>query len=90
MEQVLKLVSTIPLSVNHYLGTRAILKNGKPMAMVYETGEAKKYKKEFGKYIKEQVDIQNWEMSNDKTRHIYCDCVFYFDRTDKDCNNYRS
>ena len=88
MEQVLKLVSTIPLSVNHYLGTRAILKNGKPMAMVYETGEAKKYKKEFGKYIKEQVDIQNWEMSNDKTRHIYCDCVFYFDRTDKDCNNY--
>ena len=88
MEQVLKLVSPIPLSVNHYLGTRAILKNGKPMAMIYETGDAKKYKKEFGKYIKEQVELQKWIMSDNKTQHIYCDCVFYFDRVDKDCNNY--
>lgn len=88
MEQVLKLVSPIPLSVNHYLGTRAILKNGKPMAMIYETGDAKKYKKEFGKYIKEQVEVQKWIMSDNKTQHIYCDCVFYFDRVDKDCNNY--
>ena len=87
-KQILKLTSPIPLSVNHYLGTRCILKNGKPMAMVYETGDAKKYKKEFGKYIKEQVKLQNWIMSEDKTQHIYCDCVFYFDRTDKDCNNY--
>lgn len=88
MDQILNLVSPIPLSVNHYLGTRAILKNGRPMAMVYETKEAKKYKKEFGEYIKEQVELQNWIMSTDKTQHIYCDCVFYFDRTDKDCNNY--
>lgn len=88
MSQILKLTSPIPLSVNHYLGTRAILKNGKPMSMVYETKEAKKYKKEFGEYIKEQIKSQNWIMSTDKTQHIYCDCVFYFDRTDKDCNNY--
>ena len=46
------------------------------------------YKKNFGEYIKEQVKLQNWTMSEDKTKHIYCDCVFYFDRTDKDCNNY--
>ena len=45
-------------------------------------------KKEFGEYIKEQVQLQNWIMSDDKTQHIYCDCVFYFDRIDKDCNNY--
>jgi crossover junction endodeoxyribonuclease RusA len=93
MKNVLKLISPIPLSVNHYLGTRAIIKKdkfgkAKPMAMVYETGEAKKYKKNFGEYIKEQVKLQNWKMSEDKTQHIYCDCVFYFDRTDKDCNNY--
>lgn len=92
-KQILKLTSPIPLSVNHYLGTRAILKKDKsgklkPMAMVYETSEAKKYKKEFGEYIKEQVKLQNWIMSEDKTQHIYCDCVFYFDRIDKDCNNY--
>lgn len=92
-KQILKLTSPIPLSVNHYLGTRAILKKDKsgklkPMAMVYETSEAKKYKKEFGEYIKEQVKLQNWIISEDKTQHICCDCVFYFDRTDKDCNNY--
>lgn len=87
-KQVLKLTSPIPLSVNHYLGTRAILKNGKPMAMVYETGEAKKYKKEFKKYILEQIKEQNWVLPVTSTQHFYCDCVFYFDRIDKDCNNY--
>ena len=86
--KVLKLISPIPMSVNHYLGTRVVMKNKKPMAMVYETGDAKKYKKIFGEYIKEQVKLQNWIMSKDKTQHIYCDCVFYFDRMDKDCNNY--
>ena len=85
---VLKLTSPIPLSVNHYLGTRAIIKNGKPMAMVYETGEAKKYKKEFIKYIHDQIKKQNWTLPVIKTQHFYCDCVFYFDRIDKDCNNY--
>lgn len=87
-KQVLKLTSPIPESVNHYLATRAIIKNGKPMAMVYETSEAKKYKKEFIEYIHEQVEKQNWDLSVTKTQHFYCDCVFYFDRIDKDCNNY--
>lgn len=87
-KKVLKLTSPIPLSVNHYLGTRAILKNGKPMAMVYETGDAKKYKKEFIKYIHKQIEEQNWDVSVTTTQHFYCDCVFYFDRIDKDCNNY--
>jgi crossover junction endodeoxyribonuclease RusA len=58
------------------------------MAIVYETKEAEKYKKEFKKYIEEQVKIQNWKSSTDKTQHYYCDCIFYFDRIDKDCNNY--
>ena len=85
---ILKLTAPIPLSVNHYLGTRAVLKNGKPMAMVYETGDAKKYKKEFKKYILEQIKEQKWNIPVTKTQHFYCDCVFYFDRVDKDCNNY--
>lgn len=84
----LHLTTTLPPSVNHYLGTRVVLKNGKPMAMVYETKEAKDYKKKFKKYIEEQVDIQKWKSTMDKTQHYYCDCVFYFDRIDKDPNNY--
>lgn len=34
--QELKLTSPIAPSVNHYLGWRAILKNGKPMAVGYK------------------------------------------------------
>ena len=88
MDNVLKLVSPMPVSVNHYLATRCIMKNGKPMAMVYETSEAKKYKKEFIKYIREQVKEQNFKTDMNPAQHYYCDCVFYFDRIDKDCNNY--
>jgi Holliday junction resolvase RusA-like endonuclease len=88
MGQILKLTSPIPASVNHYLGTRAIIKNGRPFAMVYETKEAKDYKTKFKNYILEQVKKQEWDLPVIKTQHFYCDCVFYFDRIDKDCNNY--
>ena len=84
----LKLVSKIPPSVNHYLAYRAIVKNGKPMAMSYKTQEAIKYQKEFTKYVIEEVQKQKWEKSDNKFQHYYLDCYFYFDRTDKDANNY--
>ena len=64
------------------------MKNGKPMAIVYETKEAKDYKKWFASYIKGEVKKQNWNIEVNSTQHFYCDCVFYFDRIDKDCNNY--
>ena len=84
----LHLTSPIPPSVNHYLGYRAIIKNGKPMATSYKTTEAKKYQKEFGKYIQEQVNKQNWNLTPNEFQHFYVDAVFYFDRVDKDPNNY--
>ena len=87
-ENYLKLISPVCPSVNHYLSTRAVIKNGKPMAMVYETGEAKKYKEDFIKYIHEQVKKQNWNLPVTSAQHFYCDCIFYFDRVNKDCNNY--
>jgi len=62
--------------------------NGKAQVTMYETAEAKKYKKDFTKYIKEQVKIQQFNIIPNKTQHFYCDCVFYFDRIDKDANNY--
>lgn len=92
ISQILKLVSPIPVSVNHYLKPRGFIiwKGKKPVAQVsmYETAEAKKYKKEFIKYVKEQVKLQGWDIIPNKTQHFYIDCVFYFDRIDKDCNNY--
>ena len=58
------------------------------MVTMYETTEAKKYKKEFMSYIKEQAELQGFNYTPNKTQHWYVDCVFYFDRIDKDANNY--
>lgn len=84
----LYLTSPIPPSVNHYLGYRAIVKNGKPMAMSYKTSEAKEYQKNFEKYINEQVKKQGWDLQPNKYQHFYVDATFYFGRVDMDCNNY--
>jgi len=86
--QILKLVSPIPPSVNHYLAYRAIMKNGKPMAMSYKTADAVKYQKNFTQYVKEQAKLQNWIMSENKFQHYYMDCKFFFPRIDMDANNY--
>lgn len=78
----------MPVSVNHYIKPRAFIVHGKAQVTLYETAEAKKYKKEFTKYVKEQVKLQQFNVIPNKTQHFYCDCVFYFDRIDKDANNY--
>jgi Holliday junction resolvase RusA-like endonuclease len=64
------------------------LKNGKPMAMSYKTTEATKYQKNFSKYVCEEIKKQNWNLTPNKEQHFYIDAVFYFDRIDRDCNNY--
>lgn len=84
----LHLISEIPPSVNHYLSYRAIVKNGKPMAMSYKTQEASRYRKDFSKYVSREVVRQGWCLIPDKRQHFYVDAVFYFDRIDRDCNNY--
>lgn len=86
-KQILKLVSPISPSVNHYLGWRAILKNGKPMAVSYKKPEAVKYQKEFAEYVKEEAKKQGWVKSDNIYQHYYMDCTIYFDRVDKDANN---
>ena len=55
---------------------------------MYETMEAKKYKENFAQYIKREVKKQNFRAIRDKKKHYYCDCIFYFDRIDRDANNY--
>lgn len=86
--QELKLISPMPPSVNHYLGYRGIMKNGKPMAVSYKTSEAIKYQKNFMNYVIEEVKKQNYTLKPNKNQHFYIDAVFYFDRIDKDPNNY--
>ena len=87
MTNVLKLISSVPVSVNHYLKPRGFVINGKAQITMYETSEAKKYKKEFIKYIKEQVKIQGFETKLNKFKNTIVESVFYFPRIDMDANN---
>lgn len=86
---ILKIVSPIPPSVNHYMGYRAILQNGRPLSVPYKTSEAKQFSKEFSEIIKDAVDAQGWVIPGaDEPNHIYVDAIFYFPRARMDCNNY--
>lgn len=88
MENTLHITSPIPPSVNHYAKHRAFIKNGKPMAVVYETKEAKDYKKEMRRLVEEAISRQGWSLPVNKTQHFYVDTYYYFDRIDKDASNY--
>ena len=84
----LKLTSSIPVSVNHYIKPHSFIKNGKAVATLYETVDAKQFKQNLTDYIKKQIKIQDFKCIVNKTQHFYIDCIFYFDRIDKDPNNY--
>lgn len=90
-KKTLELISDIPVSVNHYLKPRSFITyvNGKPKSMVtmYETADAKAYKKKFIKYISEQSKLQDWKMSDNRFQKYFVDCTFYFPRIDMDSNN---
>ena len=88
MGNILKLIITDFVSVNHYLSYRAIIKKGKPMAMSYKTQEAKSFQKKFEEHVKEQVKVQKWDVPVNPAQHFYVDAVFYFPRVDMDANNY--
>lgn len=68
----------MPPSVNHYTSVRTIMKNGRPLSMVYETKEAKDYKKAFKKIIEEEVKKQNWTREVNDTQHFFYRCCFLF------------
>jgi len=89
MSSELKLISPIPPSVNHYLSYRVVkTKTGKSIACSYKTKEATTYQKEFQEYVTQEAKKQNWNIEDVANSHLYVDTVFYFPRTDMDCNNY--
>ncbi len=89
MNNELKLVSPIPPSVNHYLSYRVVKsKNGKSIACSYKTKEATNYQKEFQQYVISEAKLQGWNIEEVGNSHLYVDTIFYFPRTDMDCNNY--
>ena len=89
-KNILHLVSNIPVSVNHYIKPRGfIMKVGgapKVQVTMYETSDAKKYKKEFMQHVQKELKNQQWNIEENK--FIIVEATFYFDRTHKDTNNH--
>lgn len=79
----LKLICKDFISVNHYMSYRAVGKR----VMAYKPKETKKFEKEFGKYIKEEIEKQHW-IKPDKGVFVNIHTTFYFPRIDMDAQNY--
>lgn len=87
MSPKLLITSPIPPSVNHYTAHRVVMKNGKPLAIVYKTKEAVAYQTAFKETVARAVEEQGWPTDLSNPRHIYVDAVFYMDKKHRDCNN---
>ena len=83
MKQELKLTCEDFISVNHYMGYRAVGKR----VMAYKPKETKAFEKKFGDYVKQEVINQNW-IKPPKGKFVFMDTTFYFPRTDMDAQNY--
>ena len=88
MSNKLQLSIPIPVSLNHYKGMRSYIKNGKPITTVYVKKEAIEYKENFKKILLDEISKQNWNIEVNDKQHFYVDAVFYFDRIDKDADDY--
>lgn len=78
----------LPISVNNYLKPSAKIVNGKALIHMYESKEAKDFKKRFGAYLKREVTKQKWDKSITSEGHWVLECVFVQSRTNQDNNNY--
>jgi len=97
-DNILKFESSVPPSTNHYNNWRAVptgkfkLVKGKKeriyIPMAYPSDDYKKFKKEFHPYLKKIVEEYNWDIQPTIYTHYYLDIIMYFDRIDKDSNNY--
>lgn len=87
-EKTLRFSSPIPESVNHYLLDRVIRKGKNNLVIKYPSKGNVEYKKVFEPYIKQIVKDSGWDKEITRGKHYYLSTIFYFDRTDKDEQNY--
>ena len=88
MTQGLYITSPMPPSVNHYTATRCVMKNGRPLSIVYKTKESVAYQAEFKDIVSQAVKKQDWKTDLENPRHFYVDATFYMDKKHRDCNNH--
>ena len=87
----LKLIFDVPVSVNNYLKPKGLIKYAynKPIVILnmFETVEARAYKKRFKRYVLAQMKLQGWEMDANKNTFYVIESVVYFKKRGMDSNN---
>lgn len=78
----LKLTCRDFISVNHYMGYRAVGRR----VMAYKPKETKEFERIFGEYVREEIKKQGWIKPD--SGFIVMDTTFYFPRVDMDAQNY--
>lgn len=82
------ITSPMPVSCNHYIAYRGILKGGKALAVSYKVPDAVKYQREFKQTVIDAATAQDWFAERDPKQHYYVDGIFYMPRFDMDPSNY--
>lgn len=78
----------LPISVNQYLKPTSRMSGGKPVAHMYESREAKDFKKRFQAFLRRTVRDQDWDINQTAEGHWILECIFVQSRTNQDNNNY--
>lgn len=78
----------LPPSVNNYLKPKVVKKTARTYAALYETKEAKDFKKLFGEKLKREVRRQNWDIRQTESHQWFLDVIFIQTRIDADSHNY--
>lgn len=84
--QQIKFISPLPPSVNSYLGKRVAYSGGKAFVQVYETAEAKAYKKHMKKVIERALDTYTWEKTGEYT-YVVCEMTVFLNQKHRDSDN---
>lgn len=76
----------LPPSVNQYLGKSVAYANGKPYVHVYETTEAKTFKKMMVKLIQRKMDEVEW-VKTGEYEYVICEITAYISQKKQDTDN---
>ena len=81
-------ICPLPPSVNEYLGKRVSYNpiTKKPFVQVYETAEAKGFKRNMKKLIQREVVKKGW-LKTGEYEYVVCEIVVYLPQKKRDCDN---
>lgn len=88
MQNNLHITSQLPVTLNNYTKSRVIYVNNKPMPSVYETTDAKRFKKYFKKLLEGTIANSNWNNDEEHRDKFYIvEATWYFEKQNRDSNN---